>query len=352
MQVSTRFVDSHRAQFDGNLSAKEIELLAENEQLRVLQCCSPVPDQTWARLDELLARRPDIEIRVYGFLGSVCDLSFVRLIPNARQFRADYLMKAVGVEHLACLQKLESLGIGIYDLENFSFLHSVTPGIKHLSLFATKSKKPSLSELSRFCSLTTLYLESQVKDIEVIGELGNLEDLTLRSITLNDLNFLSELPRLWSLDMKLGGTTNLSGIAGKESIKYLELWQIKGLSHIDVVSSLRGLQYLFLQSLRRVESIPELSQLGELRRIYLENMKGLRDLKGVASAPNLQEFSFVSALNMKPFDFAELLKMPTLQRLWVGLGSEAKNRAIREMIVKSGKTYDAPPPKFQFQHVN
>jgi len=40
----------------------------------------------------------------------------------------------------------------------------------------------------------------------------------------------------------------LSAIADKESIKYLELWQIRGLGDIGVVSSLSGLQFLFVQS--------------------------------------------------------------------------------------------------------
>jgi len=40
----------------------------------------------------------------------------------------------------------------------------------------------------------------------------------------------------------------LSAIADKESIKYLELWQIRGLGDIGVVSLLSGLQFLFVQS--------------------------------------------------------------------------------------------------------
>jgi len=40
----------------------------------------------------------------------------------------------------------------------------------------------------------------------------------------------------------------LPAIADKESIKYLELWQIRGLGDIGVVSLLSGLQFLFVQS--------------------------------------------------------------------------------------------------------
>ena len=108
--------------------------------------------------------------------------------------------------------------------------------------------------ISRFQSLTHLYLEGQQQGIEVLSELKNLEDLTLRSITTEGLDYISMLPQLWSLDIKLGGIKDLSAIANKGSIKYLELWQIRGLSDIGVVSSLGGLQSLFLQSLRKRES--------------------------------------------------------------------------------------------------
>jgi len=162
------------------------------------------------------------------------------------------------VEHIADLENLEELSIGIYSLDSFDFLKQLPNGIKSLSLAATKSTKPQLQTLSRFQSLTHLYLERQQQGIEVLSELKRLEDLTLRSITTEGLDYISMLRRLWSLDIKLGGIRNLSAIAGKESIKYLELWQIRGLSDIRVISSLGGLQSLFLQSLRNVSAIPDL----------------------------------------------------------------------------------------------
>jgi hypothetical protein len=92
--------------------------------------------------------------------------------------------------------------------------------------------------------LRKLYIEGQQNGIAVLGELQGLEDVTLRSISTPGLEYVSNLPRLLSLDIKLGGIQNLSAISGKQSIKYLELWQIKGLSDISVVSSLTGLPFL------------------------------------------------------------------------------------------------------------
>ncbi len=88
---------------------------------------------------------------------------------------------------------------------------------------------------------------------------------------------------------------SLSAIANKESIKYLELWQIRGLSDLGIVSSLDGLQFLFLQSLKNVKAIPDLSKLYNLRRLHLENMKGLKDVSAIRHAPAIAAWRATSA---------------------------------------------------------
>lgn len=301
MALLGRRFDRHRVNFTQTLTRGEVEQLVSDPDIRVLQCDSPVETDTWDLLNLILfTRRPEIELRVYGFYSSVCDFSFVNRLRNVRRFSADRLMRATGVEHLAALENLEELSIGIYSLDSFDFLKQLPDGIKSLSLAATKSKKPRLDLLSRFQSLTYLYLEGQQQGIEVLSELMKLEDLTLRSITTEGLDYISRLPRLWSLDIKLGGIRNLFAIAGKESIKYLELWQIRGLADVGVVSSLSGLQFLFLQSLINVSAIPDLSKLHNLRRLHLENMKGLKDVSAIRRAPALEEFLHVSARNIPP----------------------------------------------------
>lgn len=247
-------------------------------------------------------------------------------------------MRAEGVEYLSALEQLEELSIGIYSLNSFDFLKAIPNGLKALSLGATKSKKPRLELLVRFQSLTKLYIEGQEHGIDVITELRELEDLTLRSISTPNLEYLLTLPRLRSLNIKLGGIKSLSAIAGKESIQYLELWRIRGLSDISVISSLTGLQYLFLQDLRNVSSIPDLSKLTKLRRIHLENMKGLEDVSAIRHAPALEQFIHVSAQNIPPEKYGDLLLKPSLRELFVGFGSEKKNQEFNSLVMRSGKS--------------
>jgi len=241
------------------------------------------------------------------------------------------------VEYLASLENLEKLSVGIYNLETFDFLAELPHRrLQELSLGATKSKKPSLRPLANFDQLRTVYLEGQQKDIEVLATLPKIEDLTLRSISVAGLDFVTGLKHLWSLDIKLGGVHDLSALRDMGQIKYLELWQVRDLADISVVSTLHGLQYLFLQSLSQVSRIPDLSKLKNLRRVYLENMKGLRDLTPLTKAPALEEFMHVSALGMDPAKYAAFLASSTLKRMSVGFGSARKNQALCDCAAKAG----------------
>lgn len=326
-----------RRQFNDSLTRQAVEGLVSNSALQVLQCSSPVSNATWDLLNSsFFTRRPDVQLRVYGFYGKVCDLSFLTRMQNVRRLSADCLMQATGVEHLVELDKLETLAIGISDLKDFEFLSKVPKNLRELSLEGTKSKKPRLRLLERFDSLVALYLDGQQNDIEVLAQLETLEDLTLRSISTSDLSYLKSLKQLWSLDIKLGGIADLSAIENKSSIKYLELWQIRGLNDIGVVSSLTGLQFLFLQSLRHVRRIPDLARLSHLRRIWLENMKGLEDISALASAPSLEEFAHTTALNCQLFQYEQLLSHPRLRRMFVGFGSERKHRALESKMSQAG----------------
>ena len=342
--------DAIRAEFDDSASADDFCELAKQPRLRVLQCSAPVRDAVWSLINEHFCPvRPDVELRVYGHYSSECDLSFARLLPNVRHFAADCLMRSTGVEVLAELRSLESLSLGIFELIDFSVLERLSPGLTSLSLGATRSKRPTLAPLSKFRSLRVLSLEGQSKDIEVLSELPELEDLTLRSITTPDLQYLGLLPKLWSLDIKLGGIRSFVGIEGKESIRYLELWQLRDLRSIDVVGTLPGLQNLFLQSLPHVESFPVLTGSIALRRIVVENLKGLRDLTALETAPVLEEFALLDGRKQTPEQLLPALNNPRVRRISAFLGSDRKNREFSHLREEYGKAeFDVWEP-FQYQ---
>jgi len=218
------------------------------------------------------------------------------------------------------LKNLESLSICVYNLDSFDFLENINSGLKNLSLGQTKSQKPSLNFLERFDKLEILFLEGQKKSIESIKNLKQLQRIILRSITLDNINFLRDLKNLWSIDIKLGGIKNLDELQYVENLKYLELWQVRGLVDLLFISNLRTIQNLFLQSLKQVEVLPDFSRCENLRRIYLENMKGLKNIKSLELAPSLEDFQYVSAENFNPEDLIPVLKNSNLKNISAGFG--------------------------------
>jgi hypothetical protein len=59
---------------------------------------------------------------------------------NVRRFAADCLMRAKNVGAIAEIPELESLSLGIFELQDFGVLETVPPTLTTLSLGATRSK--------------------------------------------------------------------------------------------------------------------------------------------------------------------------------------------------------------------
>ena len=339
MPATDKQLDKHRVEFFDRLTHEEVRDLATNPNLRTVQTARPVSSETWELLNQnLFALRPDVELRVYGFYSSTCDLSFLRGMSNVCRLSADCLRRAVGIEHLAALENLEELHVDVFSLQNFDFLSFLPSGLKSLTLGPTKSKKPHLKGLGRFHSLRKLCLAGQQNGIAVVADLQGLEQVRLRGISTPDLDYVSSLPRLWSLDILLGSVRNLSAISGKESVKYLGLCRIRELSDISVISSLAGLQCLDLRELRNVTDIPDLSRLAKLRKVVLDHMKGLKDVSAIGKAPALEEFLHIAAQGFLPKPYWDLLNKPSLKQAHVGFCSKRKNEEFEALIRQSGRS--------------
>jgi hypothetical protein len=232
------------------------------------------------------------------------------------------------LRHFPKLRRFEAALPSLASWEGLSYL---PVDAEHLSLLRTK-RALSIGVLGRFRNARRLYLEGHRKDVEVVAELVGLEDLTLRSITLPDLSLLVGLDRLWSLDIKLGGINNLALLPRLESLKYLELWAVRGLTDLTAIASTTSLQFLFLQDLSHVRAIPPLHSMGNLRRVWIETLKALQDVCAFGTAPALEEFAAISMRHLPPENFRCFRGHHTLRYLTAGLGSRRKNEAVVAMF--------------------
>jgi hypothetical protein len=277
----------------------------------VVQFKTLLTDADLYRLSEWLRQYPEMTLRAYGsYDGSIRDLEFLSYFRFLRRFGVDAVY---------------------HSLESLDGLRHLPEDAEELTVGWTK-RALDLSILGRFRFLRTLYIEGQTKNIGVISRLSSLEDLTLRSITLPDLSLLVPLHRLLSLDIKLGGTKDLNLLPRVGTLRYLELWLIKGLSDISAVGELPQLRYLFLQALKQVDRLPDLSKCVALRRVHLETMKGLGDLKPLATAPTLEQVVLIDMPHLKPEDLRPLVGLPQLKAVSYGLGSLRKRNEARALL--------------------
>lgn len=328
-----KYLSEFRSEFDNSILEKEMHQIRENRKLEILQCRSPINEAVGKMLCEhVFSVRDDIELRIYGVHNVTCDLSFLRNIRNVKRLSLDYIDNAIGIEHISALQGLKRLTVGIYRLDSFEFLKTIPDNLEHLYLLGTYSKKPDLNYIARFKGLKKLFIEGHTKGIENIASLVDLEDVTLKSISTLDITYLSTLKKLWSLAIKLGGIRDFAAIEGMGNIKYLELWQIRGLENIAVISSLEGLQNLFLQSLPLVRALPSLAKLKKLRRISLHNMKGLTGFSALEQVRALEEFILTDGMNQKPSQLTPLFSLPNLKSTIAKFGSDKKNMEFENMM--------------------
>ena len=283
--------------------------LAANEN--GLQFSSLPSPEHLRRIAELLEPRPDVPLRVYGgYDGSIRDLEFLRYFPFLRRFSADSL----------------------YDrLTSLDGLRHLPPMLERLAIGSTK-RPMSLAPIGRFGELRSLFVEGPHRDTDVIGSLTELDDLTLRSVTLPDLSILLPLRQLRKLDIKLGGTRDLRLLPRVGRLRYLELWMIRGLDDVAPVAEVETLQHLFLQALKQVTSLPSFAHSVELRRVDLQTMKGLTDLSPIAEAPNLEILDLVDMRHLQPEALRPFIGHPSLRAGIWGLGSFRKNFGAQDLL--------------------
>lgn len=286
------------------------DLPRHGQEVDTVQFDSLPPISELEQIAAFIAQNPHVELRAYGgYDGSIRDVDFLSLFPSIRRVSIDALFR----------------------LESLDGLRYLPDTLEELTLGRTR-RRYSLKPIARFRGLRRLYLEGHTKDIEAIGDLTSVEDLTLRSITLPDLELLRGMTKLRALDIKLGGTRSLSPVAELGEIEYLELWMIRGFDDLAPVAEMRSLRYLFLQALSQVREMPDFGASDRLERVEIETLKNLKSLDGLASAPALRQLAFFDMPQLRWEHLACFERHRSLEEFNPGTRSAKRNRSLAERL--------------------
>lgn len=171
-----------------------------------------------------------------------------------------------------------------------------------------------------------------VRDLELLATLPNLRILELRSVRLGDLAALRPLKSLVNLQLRLGSAENLGHLSALSALQYVEVWMVRGVADVSALGDLPNLESFFLQDQPKVTALPDLGSSHALTSVWLNHMRGIVDLRPLTAAPALTEVWLVACEHMQPEDFAPLLQCTQLKRVNIGLGSDRKNKAVRDLL--------------------
>ena len=259
------------------------KIMAEDNihSLQLYQFQNP-KKQTWETLNEFYKQYPDIRLRVLWH--ETQDLSFYREIPNIRKF-----------------------SIASFNTKDYSALLSNTK-LTHFGIEETKSTAVDLSFIKEFKDLESLYVDGMKKGLENVKYLKKLKVLTFRGVKMDDLDFLSELNNLEELNLLFGSYKNLESITKLKQLKSIEFSRVRQIPNFEFLNSLENLEKIEFEGMSKMEEIPNLSKLTKLKSVHIHNNLRLQDIKSIGEIQNLKLLQLSFAENSKASERKNLIE--------------------------------------------
>lgn len=249
---------------------------------------------------------------------------------------------APDLEALEYFAGLRRLMVTNLSLQRWDGLRHVADSLEAVAMGDTTMRPLSIAPMGQLHVLRELGLVGPVRDVEVIGGLQGITDLSLRSVTLPDLRLLLPMRGLRALWIGLGGTADLGLLPKLAELEEVELWRIRGLEDISMLPAVPRLRSVTLQSMSSITQLPSFRDASFLRRVALDTMKGITDLSPLAEAPALEELLLIAMPQIDADALRPFVGHPTLRRGIWGLGSTRKNIAAYELLPLGEPPYGHP----------
>ena len=283
--------------------------------------------------------------------NSFKDLSFLE---NADELQTLHIYCNNEVNDLCFLNSLKSLErLNLNDLEGVSSLdglEAVSETLSYLSMegldslaeFETTSGFPQLVELN----LSAL----EIKNLNFLNAMPNLELLELNCPGLNDFSGLSNLSALEELEMDQFHEDNLACLTNCSSLLNLSIYRADSLTSLESIQKLNDLESLFLQNFDKITNLAPLGNLSLLKSLDLglkdntmvkdfsvfSNLSNLRDLT-VCSDLLVDVFWIVGLVNLNEVNFWNCSKLSNLD----GFSNLSNLRHLNLSCCSSIKDVDA-----------
>lgn len=293
-------------------------------------------DRQLSILDGLCKKyNKDFGVRFYGHYSGAFDFKTLLKIPNVKCLYVDCLLEGDNVEVLGQLGYLDKLCLGVFEMKETEILN--TDNLKNVSeliITETRTKALNLEYLKNFKNLKLLIIGEHRKNIESVGELSDLEFLSLNSVKKTPVNFVNRLKKLKTLKFILGGRENIQEIEENE-IENLELVWVRGFNDLSNISKFKKIRTLHVEDNIQLPKIHFDTELKGLKDLKILNCKTLDSLTGLDKLSSLEQLRiYKTAIDFG--SFSNQLLPASLKTLAFYTTKKKVDDKIRETLDKRG----------------
>lgn len=264
--------------------------LSEDKHVIVQFSGQTFDDKILSQLDELCEKHDtSLGVRFYGNYSGIFDFKTILKVPHVKCLYADCLTKAVNIDTLKELKYIENLSLGVFELTETEILNSDNlKKLTELILTETKTKALNLEYLKEYKNLNTLIVGGHTKNISAVGNLSNLEFLSLNSIKKVPVDFVNKLRKLKTLKFILGGRENILEIQ-ENQIESLEITWVRGFNDLSNIGNFKNLKNLHIENNIQLGQLQFDTEFNSLVDLKIINCKTFDKLTGLEKLPELNE---------------------------------------------------------------
>ena len=276
-----------------------------------------------------------LEVRFYGHCSTEFNASVLRNLPDVKSLSLDGFWWVTGLENLFCMEGIESLKVGIFELSLPDLLDRLAcRQLRELSVGGTRNSEIDLACLPEFANLETFSTVGQVKNLQKLTGLKRLKKLWLGSIPHKvGLGFLSELGALVDMTLFLGSRESIEEIA-PPALCRIEIVRVRGLRNLGNLARFKALETLCIEDQAQITAIDVGGNLG-LRNLRLNNCKALGRIEGVPSLPQLESM-WISRSQCEYDEFVSAGLPVNLRNMTFFTGRKSVDAKIAEDIRQRG----------------
>jgi len=276
-----------------------------------------------------------LEVRFYGHYRTEFNASVLRNLPDVKTLSVEGFWWVTGLENLFCMEGIESLKVGIFELRLPDLLERLAcKQLRELSLGPTRNSGIDLAYLPEFINLETFSTVGQVKNLQKVTGLKHLKKLWLGSIPHKvGLEFLSELGALADMSLFFGSRESIEAIA-PPALCRLNIVRVRGLRDLGNLARFKALEALCIEDQAQITAIDVGGNL-RLRNLRLNNCKALERIEGVPRLPQLESI-WISRSQCEYDEFVSAGLPVQLRNITFFTGRKGEDAKIAEDIRQRG----------------